>query len=170
MKKNYQNSRMFWLGLLVLVGGALLWLKRSKINRPPTGNNSLNESAAEIYGLLIDAGFNPETAKIITAQAAHETGGFTSYLYHVNKNAFGMKLPKVRRTTAIGENKGHAVYESYLDSVNDFYLWYKFSKLPDWWLNVQEYTDALKMKSYYEDTAENYFTGVNGFYRLYFGG
>ena len=80
-----------------------------------------------------------------------------------------MKLPKVRRTTAIGESRGHAVYESLNDSVNDFYLWYKFSQLPDWWLNVQEYTDALKMKSYYEDKPENYYKGVNYFYEKYFG-
>lgn len=169
MKKNSQNFNMYWLGLLVLLLGGLLLLRRLKISRPQTGNNSLDESAAEIYGYILDAGFDPETAKIITAQAAHETGGFTSTIYHVNKNAFGMKLPKVRKTTAIGENRGHAVYESLADSVNDFYLWYTYSKLPTWWLNVQEYTDALSMKKYYEDKPYNYYKGVNYFYEKYFG-
>jgi len=58
--------------------------------------------------LLKRQGFTEEMSKLITAQAGFETGNFTSVIFKENNNLFGMKLPKVRKTTAIGENRGHA--------------------------------------------------------------
>jgi uncharacterized FlgJ-related protein len=60
---------------------------------------------------------------IVMAQAKIETGHFTSKVFKENHNLFGMKLPKQRSTTAIGEQHNHAEYTSWRQSVVDYKLW-----------------------------------------------
>jgi len=60
---------------------------------------------------------------IVMAQAKIETGHFTSKVFKENHNLFGMKLPKQRSTTAIGEQYKHASYTSWRQSVIDYKLW-----------------------------------------------
>ncbi len=60
---------------------------------------------------------------VVLAQARLETGNFTSKVFKENNNLFGMKLPKVRSTTAIGEQNSHATYANWLQSVVDYKLW-----------------------------------------------
>lgn len=59
---------------------------------------------------------------VIFAQAWHETGGFTSAIFKENNNMFGLKLAKRRRTTATGENRGHAVYSNWYYCIQDYFL------------------------------------------------
>jgi flagellum-specific peptidoglycan hydrolase FlgJ len=61
--------------------------------------------------------------EVVFAQALIETGNFTSNIYIENNNLFGMKLPKRRQTTAIGENRNHAIYTSWTQSLADYKLW-----------------------------------------------
>ena len=60
---------------------------------------------------------------VVFAQARLETGNFTSKVFRENKNLFGMKLPRVRSTTAIGEQNNHASYIRWQHSVADYKLW-----------------------------------------------
>jgi uncharacterized FlgJ-related protein len=60
---------------------------------------------------------------IVMAQAKIETGHFTSKVFKENHNLFGMKLPRQRSTTAIGEQYNHAEYTSWRQSVIDYKLW-----------------------------------------------
>ena len=60
---------------------------------------------------------------IVMAQARIETAHFTSKIFKENHNLFGMKLPKQRNTTAIGEQYNHAEYTSWRQSVIDYKLW-----------------------------------------------
>lgn len=60
---------------------------------------------------------------IVLAQARLETGNFTSKVFKENNNLFGMKLPRVRNTTAIGEQNSHADYASWRQSIADYKLW-----------------------------------------------
>lgn len=60
---------------------------------------------------------------VVMAQSRLETGNFTSKVFKENNNLFGMKLPRVRNTTAIGEQNSHATYASWLQSVADYKLW-----------------------------------------------
>ena len=72
---------------------------------------------------------NVKYPDIVYNQAIIETGNFTSNIFKENNNLFGMKHPKVRLTTSIGVNRGHAKYNSWLDSVVDmvyFQNYYKF--------------------------------------------
>ena len=60
---------------------------------------------------------------IVIAQAIIESGNFKSNIFKENNNLFGMKMPEYRKTTAIGINRGHAVYRNWRESVIDYALW-----------------------------------------------
>lgn len=60
---------------------------------------------------------------ILYAQILLESGGFKSELAIKANNLIGMRIPKKRLTTAVGEYKGYAVYNSWKDCVVDYILW-----------------------------------------------
>ena len=66
---------------------------------------------------------NIKYPKVVLAQAKLESGNFTSNIFKENNNMFGMKLPERRKTTAIGTNRGHATYEDWIKSLQDYKLW-----------------------------------------------
>lgn len=66
---------------------------------------------------------------VFFSQMRIETSNFTSDLYRNNLNLFGMRLPKKRATTAIGERAKHAVFSSYISAVDDYFLWLKYNKI-----------------------------------------
>jgi len=169
MKKNSGSSYLSLRGSRAWLPGVLLLLLLYVINRRRIKMTTQNSYGFIVYGLLIDNGFFPQTARFITAQAAHETGNFTSAIFRKNNNCFGMKLPKIRKTLAISERHGHAVYETLADCVGDFWLYYKYVNLPDLWKDAETYITALKNKSYFEDKLDTYIQGVKKFYKLYFG-
>jgi len=88
-----------------------------------------------IYVTEPDREFNPQNLKdliielnikyphIAYAQAVEETGFFTSAIFRENNNLFGMKQPRIRATTALGTNRGHAQYSNWMNSVKDYALW-----------------------------------------------
>ena len=106
---------------------------------------------------------------MIFAQAAHETGNFTSDIFKENNNLFGMKLARVRKTTAIGENRGHAVYASIEDCIKDYWLYNKaFNYLAEY-SSVASFVRALVLKKYFEAKPEEYQTAVEKWHKYYFG-
>jgi len=60
---------------------------------------------------------------IVLAQAKLESGDFKSKMFKQNFNMFGMKLPRQRITTALGEKSGHAYYRDWIDCVHDYGMW-----------------------------------------------
>lgn len=63
---------------------------------------------------------------IVVSQAILESDWFRSDIFFENNNLFGMKQPRVRNTTAIGINRGHASYNHWTCSVDDYKLWYQY--------------------------------------------
>ena len=61
----------------------------------------------------------------IYKHARSESGNFKSKIFRENNNAFGMRLAKRRQTTAVGKNRGYAIYNDWYDSVYDYWLWYE---------------------------------------------
>lgn len=59
---------------------------------------------------------------IVYAQAALESGNFTSTIFRENNNLFGMRMPERRETTAVGINRKYAVYSTWKSSVDDYLL------------------------------------------------
>jgi len=130
--------------------------------------NISNKHGFDLYKLLIDQGFIHETAQLITAQAAFETGNFTSPIYLYQNNPWGMKLPKSRDTTATGSARGHAVYSSLQSAVKDYWLYYVYFKYPWTWQSVDAFVLALKEKGYFESPLSSYLRGVKKYHKLYF--
>lgn len=65
--------------------------------------------------------------EIAFAQAILETGHFKSNNCKEANNLFGMMMPNVRETVAIGKNqRGFAVYETWIHSVQDYALYQEF--------------------------------------------
>jgi flagellum-specific peptidoglycan hydrolase FlgJ len=60
---------------------------------------------------------------IVLAQTILESGNYSSKVAKQNNNLFGMRMPKVRQTTAIGQRYGYARYYNWKDSVKDYKLW-----------------------------------------------
>jgi uncharacterized FlgJ-related protein len=78
-------------------------------------------SELNVYKQLIKIGI--AYPDVVLAQAKIETGNFTSKIFIENNNLFGMKLPKRRETTAVGENRNHATYTDWIQSIKDYKLW-----------------------------------------------
>jgi hypothetical protein len=57
---------------------------------------------------------------IVLAQAKLETANFTSDVFKDNHNLFGMKEAKRRPTTNLGIKRGHAYYDNWESSVEDY--------------------------------------------------
>lgn len=75
----------------------------------------------QVYAEIIKAGIlYPEVAY---AQAVLESGGFRSKLANLNKNLFGMRMPRQRKTIATGKSRGYATYKNWKQSVADYKLW-----------------------------------------------
>lgn len=83
---------------------------------------------------------------IVYAQAVHETGNFKSQIFRENNNLFGMKVAKLRPTTNDGEQYGHAYYDHWRSSVQDYAYWQAYSAKG---LNKSEYLQLLN--GYAED-------------------
>ena len=66
---------------------------------------------------------NAENIDILIAQSKLETNNYTSNIFKLNKNLFGMKVSQTRITTNKGEQFGHAKYNSYYESVLDVCIW-----------------------------------------------
>jgi len=76
----------------------------------------------QIYTAALKAGFTPSAAKLIVAQARHETGNYTSYQYRTNNNLFGMKFvnqPLATKGNKSPEGDFYAKYPNVAASVQD---------------------------------------------------
>lgn len=99
--------------------------------------------------------------ELLYGQFYHETGGGTSAIYKENNNLFGMKLPAKRPTTAIGENRGHAVYKTESDSIQDLLMWLAmYGKTIEDFRSAEEYVSFLAQKGYFTDSPDNYLRGL----------
>jgi uncharacterized FlgJ-related protein len=167
------NSVIYWLGLILLPLSVLLFFLRSKITNPLSVATMTDKEKFAfrdyIVALLERAGFTSKMARMIFAQAAHETGNFTSDIFKENNNLFGMKLARVRKTTAIGENRGHAVYKSVEDCIADYWLYSKALNYLSVYSSVAAWVRELAYKKYFEAKESEYKTAVEKWHKYYFG-
>jgi hypothetical protein len=113
--KRHMKKMVIMLLLLLMVTGEL---KNGVVLNNHQFNLFSKENLARlIYTLKIA---HPD---IVMAQAIIESGNFKSNIFKENNNLFGMKMPEYRKTTAIGINRGHAVYRNWRESVIDYALW-----------------------------------------------
>ena len=106
--------------LIVLSIILMSFISHSKPNR------ELEYLTKENLWLTIKA-MDIEHPDIVFAQAILETGHFKSNNCKEANNLFGMMMPNVRETVAIGKNeRGFAVYETWMHSVQDYALYQEF--------------------------------------------
>jgi uncharacterized FlgJ-related protein len=105
--------------------------------------------------------------KLILAQAKLESGEFTNNLTRKGNNLFGMRHPKIRRTTSLGPTMraegraGYAKFESIEKSVEDLLLYLECRNIPDTFAIAHNYARVLKEKHYYESSSGDYTRGLN---------
>lgn len=87
---------------------------------------------------------------IVLAQATLETGNFTSDVFKENHNLFGMKLARSRPTTRLGIKHGHAYYENWESSVEDYGYYQAYQGLAKI-KNDEQYYNLLYKLGYAED-------------------
>lgn len=127
----------------------------------------LNDDAIRVLAAAASAGIPFYAQKLIAAQAMHETGNFTSNVYRQNNNAFGMKIPNVRKSpyilgagTSAPASEGstpYAKYSSVEDSVKDVLHLYAYNGIRWGQLDSPTAFGAwLKQKSYYGASQQAY--------------
>ncbi len=84
--------------------------------------NKQNEFSEEAFDLYLNS-FNLKFPHIAKAQAKLESANFSSEVFKANNNMFGMRKATIRPTTNVGSNLGHAVYENWRASVQDYVLY-----------------------------------------------
>jgi hypothetical protein len=82
-------------------------------------SNKLNEfSPQKLKAYILE--LNIKFPHIVYAQARLESGNFKSEIFKTNHNLFGMKVATRRPTTNKGEENGHAYYDNWKESVQDY--------------------------------------------------
>jgi len=129
---------------------------------------TIKDYQQRIYNTAIKCGVNDVQAKIIAAQATHESGNFKSNVFLTDNNAFGMKMPSrrskkyiARPSKIVMRSEGatpYAHYNSVEDGIKDLILsWHAYNKT-DWnkIKTPEDYAIYLKSKNYYGDSVANY--------------
>lgn len=167
MKHNSEPLPIILHGLVLLALFVSLFVTYSKITKYRANMNIINNIGYDIYAYLIEIGFNPEMAKIVLSQFAHETGNFQSKIFKENHNVCGMKF--VGQKNAKGTKNGHADYENIYNSITDFQIYYTINRYAKIYNTVGAYVKELKDKGYFQAKPEEYERGMKHFYILYFG-
>lgn len=85
-------------------------------------------STTQIILKLRHFGCSEDVAIFILAQSILETGKFTSRIYDINHNLFGMKCPSKRPTLVQKQSFGHGAYLSDYDSIVDYFLLLSYNR------------------------------------------
>jgi len=192
-----KKSLKFWsiFPALLIISGVLLQIFRVMIKRkkdsettepgPITDESEEVEEEEEPYNKeqsiinhyaivrknLPDS-YSDNIAKVITAQAIHETNFFTSRLYREQNNLFGMRQPIARETLSTGSNNGWATFASPDQSVQDLVLYFKEFKIDPSKMKaeqpkllVNQYVKTIKNSGYFTEEFLPYMNAVYSHYK-----
>lgn len=137
----------------------LIKVEAKTINYPKT-----NEE--KIFNTCLHNGLDTLMARVIVAQAKHESGNFKSKLFKEHNNTFGFLHSKRRcSTTSVGPNgcaegrRGYASYNNIEESTIDALI-FLYNKNELKFKSVEEYSHWLKSINYYEANEELYTTAL----------
>ena len=68
---------------------------------------------------------NVKYIDVVYAQVMLESGELSSKIFRLNNNMLGMRQPKVRETTSIGNTNGYATYCDWYSCLEDYALYQK---------------------------------------------
>ena len=132
----------------------------------------MNENLKELFLKRVELGlFNfpisYEVSNFIACQFALESDFGESRIACENRNFCGMKLPSIRPTSATGMWSGHAVYNSFLHCVEDYFYWLVYSRFTQEELNDLDAFKAHLAKSGY-CPASDYVERIDNLYKQYY--
>lgn len=124
----------------------------------------------KVKNTALTDGMPTPLATLIAAQAAHESGGFSSHLFRIDNNTFGYKYTGSIWQDGPGllspEGDHYAHYSTIVNSTHELTAWIhrrlKEERFPplDQITTPAEYAAALKKDGYYGDTLANYTAGI----------
>lgn len=153
MKKYIYHALVLALGYgigFAYNGNDLLKASEAKVKQSQTRSIPNDFSEKALIALMKELKIKyPEVA---LSQARLETGNFTSAIFKENHNLFGMKMAELRPTSAIGINRGHALYTNWKESVIDYALYQSFiiSRLK----TVSKDAYRQHIQKYYSETSD----------------
>jgi len=128
-----------------------------------------------IFDTLRANGMPVELANLMTAQAGHETGGYTSNLFKSCSNAFGYKYAgQAIATKGIQSPEGdyYAKYATVADSAKELAAWIKRrvneGKFPANLASIktaEQYAALLKNAGYFGAPLSEYTAGLKRFFK-----
>jgi hypothetical protein len=160
MPRNYLTKSLILGTLLGIVFLVFMFLRKKII---------INK-AKTVYDLIKGIGVKDPLAKFLTAQAAHETAGFTSEALTKYNNLFGMNYHVSALVTGKGLNN-LAIYKDLQSSAKDVCAWLD-AKGISWLTYIKElptYVQVIYSHGYFTDTQENYTNGCQKYYNMIFG-
>ncbi len=147
----------------------------NQVKQPEKKNDYKDLVTNTIVSVFKDTKYSKYIPFII-AQSAHETDNFKSSLLISANNPFGMKEAEKRTTWDLDHSKnvigldgkqgrkpdsvGYSEYYDLRQGVQDLLFWFDYVKFPTDLKNSLEYVQALKSKSYFEDSINNYHNGL----------
>jgi hypothetical protein len=163
--------------LVILLIVVWISLSRLKNRKSQTTKGGAMADSLKLYGYLKDLGITSSLAKMIVAQAQHESANFESIVYRKTNNPFGMKEAQLRYTTdkdfgqvivpdgaKQADFTGYSEYESLKDAAKDYYYYMQSVRMPGWFGSVSDFVDFLKDKGYFEADRERYKKAVQLWY------
>lgn len=124
--------------------------------------------ANRIYNQLLRGGIPPLLAGFVTAQSAHETGGWTSDIFLDCNNCFGYKW--IGQSTAAGPCLSHPAYAAYYtieQSADELVKWIRRRQMDGSFpqnlnsiTSSDQYATLLKNAGYFEDALTNYMNAL----------
>jgi len=145
------------LGALLLFG-IFLFIRMTRLP-------SLNQTQQKIIDTLTAGGMSQRAALFWCAVSMFETGNYTSNVFKLSNNCFGMKVPKYRRSSRSGifqasDGQVYSAYSSIEDSALDILYYCKDQNYPMDFQDVSFLVHYMKTKDYFEISESVYLAGV----------
>lgn len=125
----------------------------------------------QMFNTFLENDIDTVMAKILVAQASHESGRFKNTLTKKHNNVFSIMHYSKRETLSLGGHgyaegrSGYCVYSSIDSSAIDMLLYMKYRKIPKNFNSVTEFSRFLKTKRYYEANEKLYAKAVYAHYK-----
>jgi hypothetical protein len=130
VSKDYHPLSMGFMFLLVVLFTVCMWIvadrptvvKTRYVNQEAVVHNHSSVFSADLFFEYVKQ-CGIRYPHIAMAQAVLESAEFKSNIFRIANNAFGMKVARSRPTTCNGEHSGHAYYDDWRLSVQDYALY-----------------------------------------------
>lgn len=155
------------LPLLILLFLFLNWITRRKGMAGAMETIKYNPNAQKpnsVINFFKNTEYS-QLAPLLSAQAQHETGNFSSSAYISQNNMYGMKHAVIRDQLGVNDGRTYRTYANPVQSMQDMLMYLRAVNFPTTVLSVQEYVQELKNRGYFGDSVANYYKNVDYYYK-----